>query len=181
MGKKRLLSLLKVQPEGMYLVDRLATTITHRRRALMYWGKHAKKLGDIPGGLKGRTERAIPLPQSSSTLKKTVANPNIGQSYHTTVHMTASSLTVESMLSGTEATTYDRKLDDYPNTQSVISYATTAFDSRGNSVDLPPPPAAATRGFEFLCPYCGVVCPSRHGKHRAWRYVPFVLHTVNGR
>lgn len=131
--------------EGMYLVERLAITITKRRRVLCYWQRHAKKLLDAPDVPKGDT-----VPKGA------------------TAHLNASQL-----LSGTEATTYDRKLDDSLDRQSVISYVSTAFDVHGNVVDLPPAPVAASRGSEFVCPYCGIVCPSRHGKNRAWRYFSF--------
>ena len=143
--------------QEMYLAERLAITITRRRRALRYWQRHAKKLADAPT-----------LPQSYSVSMNVVADPNAGQ-LQLAGHITALSLMEKSILSGTEATTYDRKLDDSLDTQSVISYASTAFGLHGNSICLPPPPVAASRGAEFLCPYCGIICPSRHGKNRAWR------------
>ena len=143
--------------EEMYLAERLAITITKRRRALQYWQRHAKKLAD-----------AIPvLPQSYSVSINVVANPNAGQLSQRPQpagHIAALSLMEKSILSGTEATTYDRKLDDSLDTQSVISYASTAFGLHGNSICLPPAPVAASRGAEFLCPYCGIICPSRHGR-----------------
>ena len=153
------------EQEDMYLAERLAITITKRRRALRYWQRHAKKLADAPA-----------LPQSYSVSTNVVANPNTGQlpqRLQPAGHIAALSLMEKSIPSGTEATTYDCKLDDSPDTQSVISYASTAFDLHGNSIYLPPAPVAASRGAEFLCPYCGIICPSRHGKNRAWRLVSF--------
>jgi hypothetical protein len=143
------------EQEEMYLAERLAITITKRRRALRYWQRHAKKLADAPA-----------LPQSYSVSTNAGQLP---QRLQPAGHIAALSLMGKSILSGTEATTYDRKLDDSPDTQSVISYASTAFDLHGNSICLPPAPVAASRGAEFLCPYCGIICPSRHGKNRAWR------------
>lgn len=146
--------------EGMYLVERLAITITKRRRALCYWQRHAKKLLD-----------AVPaLPQSSSVPKGATAHLSAGQLRRQLQSVIASSVMEQSILSGTVATRYDPKLDDSLDTQSVISYASTAFGFHGNIVDLPPAPVAASKGSEFVCPYCGIVCPSRHGKNRAWRY-----------
>ena len=134
--------------EGMYLVERLAITITKRRRALCYWQRHAKKLLDAPD-----------VPKSDNVPKGATAYLNAGQLRQQ-----------QSILSGTEASRYDSKLDDSLDRQSVISYVSTAFDVHGNVVDLPPAPVAASRESEFVCPYCGIVCPSRHGKNRAWRY-----------
>ena len=145
--------------EGMYMVERLATTITKRRRALCYWQRHAKKLLDPPDVPKGDT---IP--------KVVTAHLNAGQLRQQLQPVAASSVIEQSILSGTEATRYDPKLDDSLDRQSVVSYVSTAFDVHGNVVDLPPAPLAASKGSEFVCPYCGIVCPSRHGKNRAWRY-----------
>jgi len=153
------------EQEEMYLAERLAITITKRRRVLRYWQRHAKKLADAPD--------AVPtLPQSYSVSMNVVADPNAGQlpqRHQPAGQIAALSLMEKSILSGTEATTYDRKLDDSLDTQSVISYASTAFGLHGNSICLPPAPVAASRGAEFLCPYCGIICPSRHGKNRAWK------------
>lgn len=145
--------------EGMYLVERLAITITKRRRALCYWQRHAKKLLDAPD-----------VPKGDTVPKGATAHLNAGQLRQRLQPVAASSVIEQSILSGTEATRYDPKLDDSLDRQSVISYVSTAFDVHGNVVDLPPAPVAASRGSEFVCPYCGIVCPSRHGKNRAWRY-----------
>lgn len=146
--------------EGMYMVERLAITITKRRRALCYWRRHSKKLLDPPD-----------LPKGDTVPKGATTHLNAGQLRQRLQPVAASSLIEHSIFSGTEATRYDPKLDDSLDRQSVISYVSTAFDVHGNVVDLPPAPVAASSGSEFLCPYCGIVCPSRHGKDRAWRYL----------
>jgi hypothetical protein len=50
-----------------------------------------------------------------------------------------------------------------------VSYTTTAVDLEGRSVELPPPPKEAQLSTAFVCPYCSVLCPSKHGKGHAWR------------
>lgn len=145
--------------EGMYLVERLAITITKRRRALCYWQRHAKKLLDAPYVPKGDAKKLLDapyVPKGDTVPKGATAHLNAGP--------------LPSILSGTDATRYDPKLDKSLDRQSMISYVSTAFDVHGNVVDLPPAPVAASRESEFLCPYCGIVCPSRDGKNRAWRY-----------
>lgn len=64
-------------------------------------------------------------------------------------------------ISATDISKYRRSLDDKLDSQTFISFATTAKDTDGNSVDLPPPPADASSKPEFVCNYCWVVCPSR--------------------
>ncbi len=138
--------------EGMYLVKRLAITITKRRRALCYWQRHAKKLLDAPD-----------VPKGDTVSRSATAHLNTGQLRQQ-----------QSILPGTEATRYDPKLDDSLDGPSVISYVSTAFDVHESVVNLPPAPVAASRGSEFVCPYCGIVCPSSHGENRAWRYFSFL-------
>ncbi|KAH0190076.1 hypothetical protein KCU99_g8652, partial [Aureobasidium melanogenum] len=76
----------------------------------------------------------------------------------------------QTIFTTTEATFFDPKLDlTSLETQSIISYATTARDLEGKPAELPPPPAAALDGEDFVCPYCFVLCPSAHGQGRAWR------------
>lgn len=154
------------EPEGTYLVERLAITITKRRRALCYWEKHAKELFALDV-LKGSNEAVLALPRSSSV--PIGATPHLNadqllQQPQPVVNFTTPNVMEQSILSGNEA-------DDSHDPQSVISSASTASDVDGNIVDLPPAPVAALRGSEFICNYCGIVCPSRHGKNKAWRYV----------
>lgn len=161
--------------EGMYLVQRLATTITRRRRALQYWQRHTKKLAVEPDAPEG--EAVSPWPRTSSVPVKVMADQipvQVTQRIQPAVHLTVP----RSILSGTDATTYDRTLDNSFETESVISSVSTAFSVHGSAVDLPPPPVAALRKSEFLCPYCGIVCPSRQGKKRAWKYVSLTFHNL---
>ena len=161
--------------EGMYLVERLAVTINNRRRALRYWQRHAKKLAaktDAP-----EVGAIFPLPQSSPTqlcVKPALNADQFPQRMQPAAHLTAPS----SILSGTEATTYDRALDSCVDTQSVISYVSTAIDVHGNVVDIPNAPFEASIKSEFLCPYCGIVCPSREGTKRTWRWVSFTFRNL---
>ncbi|KAF2427291.1 hypothetical protein EJ08DRAFT_663043 [Tothia fuscella] len=78
-------------------------------------------------------------------------------------------VTQKTIFSQTEATTYDRNLDDMRETQSIISYASTTMDAHGNAVEVPPAPVLGLQGSDFLCPYCGILCSARESKPRAWR------------
>jgi hypothetical protein len=148
----------------LYLTDRLSNAMTNRRRVLRYWRKHANKLASEQQHIVAEVAGLPTLPTLDSDMK----TPKIPVEREAMTLATAASSAGKTLLSGTEATTYERKLDDMLETQSVISYATT-YDLEGNVIDLPPPPAAALTGKDFVCPYCGVLCPSRHGQGRAWR------------
>jgi hypothetical protein len=148
----------------LYLTDRLSNAMTNRRKVLRYWRKHANKLASEQQHIGPETGDFPILPILDSEMK----TPKIVAGTEAMTLPTAASSAGKTLLSGTEATTYERKLDDMIETQSVISYATT-YDLDGNAIDLPPPPAVALTGKDFVCSYCSVLCPSRHGKGRAWR------------
>jgi hypothetical protein len=151
--------------EDNVLVQRFAKANTVRRRQFRYWQKHAQKLAtiEVPGvvvptvpALEDREE-----PVQSHATPKPATNTQMSRSHHG-----------KTMFTTTEATFFDPKLDLTAfETQSVVSSATTARDLEGKPADLPLPPAAASNGQDFVCPYCYVLCPSKHGRGRAWRSV----------
>ncbi|KAL1591521.1 hypothetical protein SLS60_011913 [Paraconiothyrium brasiliense] len=128
-----------------FLVKRLSEAMTNRRRYFAYWQKHAVKLSQITDG---SFDRQIKLEAEAIR----ISGP-------------------ETIISGTDISKYRNSLDDRLETDTVISYATTAKDVNGKSADLPPPPANASSKREFVCPYCKVGCPSSQGKGKSWRYV----------
>jgi serine/threonine protein kinase len=135
-----------------------------RRRILRYWQRHAEKLAEVP-----KEAKVVMNPQSK--LKVQIADPgakSMTQKQQTQFQLSTTSLAGKTMLTKTEATRFDTRLDDALETESIISYVSTAFGIDGDRVSLPPPPPAASKGSEFLCPYCNVVCPGRIGKDRAW-------------
>ena len=157
------------------LVRRFAKANTARRRQFRYWQKHAQKLAitEVP-------EPVNPVVIALEHRKENVttqAPPEPG-----TNTQTSRSHPGKTIFTTTEATFFDPKLDlTTLETQSIISSATTARDLEGKPADLPPPPAAALEGQDFVCPYCFVLCPSTHGHGRAWRLVisPSGLHIAN--
>lgn len=73
--------------------------------------------------------------------------------------------------SGNSATTFNQS-EWKRNTMykgSEISTATSTSKSSAHDLDVPSPPADATTGEEFICPYCRLVLKSHIGTPRAWR------------
>lgn len=147
--KGRLSSQSDLQLEYQFLTDRLAKAITNRRRYFRYWSRHAQKLAENEEDYELMQKK----PSQSITSKPAV------------------SMASRTILSGTEATRYDRKVDNQLETKSIISYATTAYDLNGDTVNLPPAPSLSAMQAEFTCVYCCVTCPARHAKGKSWRYV----------
>jgi hypothetical protein len=155
------------------LVQRFARANTARRRQFRYWQKHAQKLTAIETSAP-IVVNAILLGPSQGTVETQVGPEVI-------VHTQApQSQREKSIFTASEATNFDPKLDLSPlETQSVTSVATTARDLEGRPAVLPPPPPGASNDQDFVCPYCYMLCPSRHGKGRAWRSV--ILLSLEGR
>jgi hypothetical protein len=141
-----------------FLQDRLAKAITNRRKYFAYWRRHALKISHV---------RDEPAPKQ--TLMKPaepVSKPAITPPISVNLIPTPGPKT---LLSGTDFSMYNCDLDDQLDTETVVSYATTAHDINGNSPKLPPPPPDAASKSEFVCPYCWVACPSKQGKGKSWK------------
>ncbi|KAJ5689686.1 hypothetical protein N7462_004078 [Penicillium macrosclerotiorum] len=135
---------------GDFLRDRLAKAITNRRRYFAYWQRHALKLSHI-------TDEPTHQ-QSPATLVRPaepVSQPPI------TLRVSGNFMPTpktKSMVSGTDFSMYNREMDDQLETETVISYATTAYDIDGKSPELPPPPSDAAKHIRqdlqpYVCTY----------------------------
>lgn len=143
-----------------FLRDRLAKAITNRRRYFAYWRRHALKLSQA-------TDEQAPL-QNFRTLVKP-AEPVSAAITPPIPDNSKPTPGPKTMTSGTDFSMYNRGLDDQLDRETVISYATTAYDIDGKSPELPPPPPDAAAKSEFVCPYCWIACPSRQGKGKSWQ------------
>ncbi|KAK0707940.1 hypothetical protein B0H67DRAFT_325079 [Lasiosphaeris hirsuta] len=154
---------------GHHLIERWSKSITNRRRYFAYWRKHARKLASNEGQMAEDQPQVLKrldlLPAKASIVQ--AATPINPLSQLTAVP----SIAGKTILSGTEVTAYDRKLDADIDTQSMISYSSTAYSTGGSTAELPPPPSTRPTQSEFTCPYCWVVCPVRHAKGKDWRYL----------
>ena len=157
-----------------FLLERLSRAITNRRRYFAYWQRHALKLSCI-------VDESVAPQKNPITSKETkaeelwvrlVAQSNNQDRLKAVLPNRDNLMQIsgsKTVISGTDISGYRNNLDDQLDTQTVISYATTAKDADGNLVDLPPPPADASSKPEFICPYCWVACPSRQGKGKSWQ------------
>ncbi|KAK6501618.1 Checkpoint kinase 2 [Arthrobotrys musiformis] len=153
----------QINDSDQYLVDRLVATMSKRRRFLRYWLRHAEKIAEVPKDIK----LVIKQPTEPEPQHDKIAIPVAKTSSQQLQPLPI--IAAKSILSMTEATKFDEHLDDKLEVQSVISYVSARVDIDGNETELPPPPIAASQGTEYLCPYCGIVCPARHGKGSGWR------------
>jgi hypothetical protein len=161
----------KVVVEGPnhYLIERWSKSVTNRRRYFAYWRNHARKLAAVDFE---ETKSKQRLSEETKSLPHGLI-PNQGQKQINISRQqirAPPSTTGETILSETEGTKYNSKLDDDIGTQSVVSYVSTAYNVDGAAADLPPPPWTQPEQTEFTCPYCCVVCPLRYKSGRSWRY-----------
>ncbi|CAG7922744.1 unnamed protein product [Penicillium olsonii] len=141
------------------LADRLAKAITDRRKYFAYWRRHALKLSHI-------TEAPAIQNLSRANLEGPGSRPPVRSSAAGNLEQIPRPKT---MVSETDFSKYTRELDTQLDTETVISYATTACDVDGNSSELLPPPRDAADQSELICPYCWVACPSKEGRGKLWR------------
>lgn len=150
-------------PDDKSWIDLLTSAITKRRRQFRYWQRHRQKLGG--------EEKPKALPTYLVLVAADARAENApGKLPSATGDNKSQSAVEKSVHASTQATEYKPKsaLNDI-ETQSVISFATTARDIKGRSVNLPLPPRAARDDRDFECPYCHVICSARHGTGKAWR------------
>jgi hypothetical protein len=137
------------------LAERLARNTTTRRRILRYWQRHAEKLAHVDEE-KGNEEKGN---EGITRLQGAVSKDP----------RTITSGSGRPTMTGTEATTYNPVHDSTPDTVSVISFASTSFDTEGNTIEIPIIPSSLLQLPGFVCPYCGILIPSREGTGRAWK------------
>lgn len=148
-----------------YLTERWSKSLTNRRRYFAYWRNHAQKLAKEEEEEADSVEaQPPPMPMPATIAEVEPIAPAV----------VAASLAGITILSATEGSTYDRKLDDGIDTVSVVSYTSTAFNIDGTVADLPRPPSIQAGQSEFRCPYCWVVCPERHAIGKSWRSVNLI-------
>ncbi|KAH7411569.1 hypothetical protein DE146DRAFT_640763 [Phaeosphaeria sp. MPI-PUGE-AT-0046c] len=147
------------------LAQRLAAANTRRRQCFAYWRRHALKLA---------VEREFSVTTKSPKKLEPVVNslePLVIKDVLRTPSQAA-----PTVLSGTNATTIHPDVQDALDTETVFSYATTAYGMEGDTITFPPPPVQDAGQIEFLCPLCHVVCPSKQGQGKEWRM--HVIHDL---
>jgi len=154
--------------EEDFLFERLSKAITNRRRYFTYWRRHALKLSRIEDESvhqeKKPDQKAASKPAGDLMLG--AGGLNVEPINPTDQMPTPGPKT---LLSVTDYSNYKGNVDDRVEGQSIISYATTAFDTQGNFVEVPQLPTETLSKPEFECPYCWVVCPSWDGSGKPWR------------
>lgn len=166
------------------LLARLASSVTLRRKHFRYWEKHSKKLSASSVQPEQHRAPVISVEDNSADPllpQAEVVSGNADQSGPAVLPPAdLGNLDVQSehrtLLSMTEATLYKEAVGDRTDTESIVSFASTAVDNDGHGLELPGPPREATEGQDFVCPYCWVMCPAKYGRRKAWR--AHVLHDL---
>ncbi|KAH0556109.1 hypothetical protein GP486_005954 [Trichoglossum hirsutum] len=139
-----ILALPDQPPKNMKLYERLTRAITARRRQIRYWNRHADKLAAGPSDIHIRPKVAS-QPQRPESPRE-----DCDQAEEISAQRSAP-IVAPTIYPDTEVTAiYDKKLDDVLDSQSVVSYASTAWDVQGRGVELPPPPREAAIGNDFV-------------------------------
>lgn len=159
------------------LRQRLAKSVTIRRKRFLYRQSHQKKLGKksflVPPPRPGRL--SSPGNAASTVVSRTVVEPTVA---HT--HSKSKSALRPKLLSQTSASRISNKF----RTQDIFetpSRAPTVFSgafTQQDTILIPDPPKPAAGSKEFECPYCCMILPIKEATRSSWRYVRFsVTHS----
>ncbi len=151
---------------GGYLISRWAKATTNRRRYFSYWRRHARKLAQedkVAENVRPASNQPYDLP----------IQPKPGSAPSQIILQNQPKATLSNfggtVMSGTEATRYSRRLDDDIDAQSTVSYSSTAYDLGGNIADLPSPPKLRSGQLEFTCSFCHITSPVKYARGKEWR------------
>lgn len=153
------------------LVERLARSITLRRKRFLYRRQHQTKLGFKSGEAEpianadasldskaalARTKEAVMRHSGPASAAKSSKRPGAAPS--------ATSASAFAHGRFTEEAVFDRA-------RSVMSTAIYSPEDGADSFQVPPPPRVAPGKKEFECPYCCLWMPIKEAKRELWRSV----------
>lgn len=157
---------VKIMESDVWLVDRLANTISKRRRTIRYWQKQSEELVEARIGPPDPEADLEPTLQSDeyepSKISKRDEDYESGFSPPLSVRE-------DVVASPTNATPHRVRFEGQFDTASRVSYASTTSELSGRALEILRPPANALFRPEFICSYCGLKCPSVYALGKSWK------------
>ncbi|KAK0122810.1 hypothetical protein ONS96_009843 [Cadophora gregata f. sp. sojae] len=163
------------QEASVFLRERLARSITLRRRRFMFRQHHQKKLG-IKAVLNppARPERpaCVDLDTESTAVARTIVDTSIQK-----VEFKQKSLLKPALASQTSASRVHGKFRTEDVFRPTTSRAPTEFSGtivQQEAIGISDPPKAVAGSKEFECPYCCMMLPMKEAMRSNW-----VRHVLN--
>jgi hypothetical protein len=155
-----------------YLLKRLATAITLRRRRFLYRHRHQKKLRSRP--FKGLPERSPSPPSPSADGGSTILGVRNVQLLPQTEDSTDQRYLkpLISQTSATSASFFPPERARAVSFLEISSKVSTAFQislDQASYVQVPDAPPVSPGSKEFECPYCWLMLPIEEAKGSKWR------------
>jgi hypothetical protein len=155
-----------------YLLKRLATAITLRRRRFLYRHRHQKKLRaqSLDGLSQGSPNPISPRSDGESTIVGVQTLQLSPQTYDS-----ADRRYLKPLISQTSATSASFFPPERARSKSFFeasSKVSTAFQNsldQASSVQVPDAPQVSPGSKEFECPYCCLMLPIEEAKESKWR------------
>jgi hypothetical protein len=159
------------------LRERLAKSVTLRRKRFLYRQSHQKKLG-MKSFLTPppRPERSLSpgLDADSTVIARTVVENTVQGT-----HSKHNNLLKPRLLSQTSASKVSGKFRPEDIFEQTPSRTPTVFSgafTQQGSISIPDPPKPAAGSKEFECPYCCMMLPMKEAMRSQWTYVPLPFH-----
>lgn len=158
------------------LRERLAKSVTLRRKRFLFRQSHQKKLGMksflTPPPRPARS--ASPgLDAESTVMARTVVENPVPDT-----HKKHNNLLKPRLLSQTSASKVSGKFRTEDIFETTPSRAPTVFSgafTQQGSISIPDPPKPAVGSKEFECPYCCMILPIKEAVRSHWTYAPSVF------
>jgi hypothetical protein len=155
------------------LRERLAKSVTLRRKRFLFRQSHQKKLGmksflTTPP----RPERSPSpgLDADSTVMARTVVETPVPST-----HKKQNNLLKPRLLSQTSASRVSGKFRTEDVFEAIPSRTPTVFSgafTQQDSISIPDPPKPAAGSKEFECPYCCMILPIKEAVRSNWTYAP---------
>lgn len=161
----------QVPEASSVLRERLAKSVTIRRKRFLYRQSHQKKLGKksflVPPPRPGRPS-SRGQDAASTVISRTVVEPTVART-----HTKQENLLRPRLLSQTSASKVSGKFrsQDIFETPSRSPTVFSGAFTQQDSVVIPDPPKPAAGSKEFECPYCCMILPMKEATRSSWRYV----------
>ncbi|KAL9116210.1 MAG: hypothetical protein Q9227_000581 [Pyrenula ochraceoflavens] len=160
----------RLTEDDSLFIDRIAATIAVRRSNMQHNREHAMQL------LANPPENAAlsPVAGSANILARITENRSVSVS-------DVNDMVEQFRITGAQQDTMPASTSDAVPIDTtkgtgdltaeglVAPYHRVSINANGRFMDIPGPPANALSQEPFICPYCGLVCPSHYSSPQNWR------------
>lgn len=152
------------------LIQKLAKSITIRRKRFLYRRSHQAKLDSrSPDAQATGVTRGVQRPTTSATIRNASQGPH-SRATPSSSHQISNFKGIAPSATSASKFSHTRFLQDAVfGTRSTVSTVLYSPNDVDDAFQPPPPPNIAKGSKEFECPYCYVLIPIKEAKSAQWK------------